>query len=220
MEFYKDWNFWLAIFTAGTALLAIFQTQRQIKLSNKQQLYDKRVEIYEKADSILGLWSKAKDLFESNETSPIRTIDYRFLQMTNSSYLEKCYLAVKNPKESPYHIELLKKLEEIRGLGLHFSLLFSGMEAQYVEEFLYCYQDLLMEMYRYKIVLMDVDKEIDNTVPMLRCMGFREKIGENYDEPGYRFDVVSKSNKLKNIYDRLKSYDSEAKLKRQITLLR
>ena len=98
MDFYKDWNFWLAIFTAGTALLAIFQTQRQIKLSNKQQLYDKRVEIYEKADSILGLWSKAKDLFESNETSPIRTIDYRFLQMTNSSYLEKCYVAVKNPK--------------------------------------------------------------------------------------------------------------------------
>lgn len=220
MDFYKDWNFWLAIFTAGTALLAIFQTQRQIKLSNKQQLYDKRVEIYEKADSILGLWSKAKDLFESNETSPILTIDYRFLHMTNSSYLEKCYLAIKNPLESPQHEIFLRKLEEIRSLGLNFSLLFSGAEAQYVEKFLYCYRDLLMEMYRYKKVIIDVEKKIDDTPSILRTPGFREEIIASSHELEIRSRVVSKADELKNIYNQLKVYNAEAKLKRQISLLR
>lgn len=217
MYFYADWNFWLSVITAGIAILAIFQTRWQIKLSNKQQLYEKRVASYEKIDSILQLWDKAKDLFASVENSPIRTIEYKFSYMTNNSYLENVYSAIKKPMESPYHEEFLKKMEEIRQGALSFSLLFSGMEAGYAESFLYKYQELLIELYRYKKILLDIEEELGRSGEY--DSKFRKEIEESYDESKWRNQILLRTNDLNKVYDQIRTFDAEKKLKKQISLI-
>lgn len=41
MEFLKEPDFCFSIITAGTAIIALFQTGKQIKVSNKQNLFEK-----------------------------------------------------------------------------------------------------------------------------------------------------------------------------------
>ena len=40
----KDWNFWCSVITALTATLALVLSVCQISLSNKHQLFDRRME--------------------------------------------------------------------------------------------------------------------------------------------------------------------------------
>ena len=56
----KDWNFWCSILTALTAALTLGLSVHQIRLSNKQHLFDRRVKVYMLADGII---SRCKDCY-------------------------------------------------------------------------------------------------------------------------------------------------------------
>ena len=51
----KDWNFWCSILTALTAVLALGLSVHQIRLSNKQHLFDRRLKVYMLVDGIISL---------------------------------------------------------------------------------------------------------------------------------------------------------------------
>ena len=42
----KDWNFWCTVMTSIAAFIALYLSVRQIKLGNKQQLFDRRLKVY------------------------------------------------------------------------------------------------------------------------------------------------------------------------------
>ena len=42
----RDWNFWCTVMTSAAAVVAIGVSVRQIQLSNKQQLFDRRLKAY------------------------------------------------------------------------------------------------------------------------------------------------------------------------------
>lgn len=51
----KDWNFWCTVMTSIAAFIALYLSVRQIKLGNKQQLFDRRLKVYMLVNSIISL---------------------------------------------------------------------------------------------------------------------------------------------------------------------
>ena len=43
---WNDWNFWCSIITAIAAIVALILSVKQSRLSNKQQLFERRLKAY------------------------------------------------------------------------------------------------------------------------------------------------------------------------------
>ena len=56
MDFLKNPNSWFSIITALTAIIALFQTWKQIKVSNKQNLFEKRINVLIKVTGLMNLY--------------------------------------------------------------------------------------------------------------------------------------------------------------------
>ena len=65
IDFVQDPSAWLSIISAAIAIVALFQTQSQIKLSNKQQLFDRRLADYMLLNELAATYQK---YYESKET--------------------------------------------------------------------------------------------------------------------------------------------------------
>lgn len=107
----KDWNFWLSIVTVVAAVIALMQTKQQIKLSNKQHLFDKRVEQYLIAKGLIQLYENNDTILVFKENEPILSIDFIFMQMTNNTYMEQMVDVISHPLEEPYHKKFLISLQ-------------------------------------------------------------------------------------------------------------
>jgi hypothetical protein len=203
---FKDWNFWFSVITAGVAIVAIYQTQHQIKLSNKQHLFDKRVENYLIAKGLVQLYRSNSSHFIHEEDRPIFEIDLEFTWLTNNVYLENMTLAIENPLTEPYHKEFLTKLEELKEVSSKIKFLFSGETAELLGDFVLHYQRLLFAMYQYQIL---VNKLKDTA----------NKFNLSLEESQEKVHEKKHRNTLKQAFDNLKQADSllkDKKVERQI----
>lgn len=203
---FKDWNFWFSVITAGVAIVAIYQTQHQIKLSNKQHLFDKRVDNYLIAKGLVQLYRSNSSHFIHEEDRPIFEIDLEFTWLTNNVYLENITLAIENPLTEPYHKEFITKLEEVKEVSSKIKFLFSGETAELLGDFVLHYQRLLFTMYQYQILVNKL-KEI--------AINFNLSLEESQE----KVNEKEHRNTLKQAFDNLKQADSllkDKKVERQL----
>ena len=61
MDYIKDPDTWLSLLAVVISMIALWQTHRQIKLSNKQQLFDRRLSDYLIVKGLLDLYREHRD---------------------------------------------------------------------------------------------------------------------------------------------------------------
>lgn len=85
----RDWNFWCTVMTSVAAVVAIGVSVHQIRLSNKQQLFERRLKAYMMANSIISL-CKENYVFlsEKRKAEPQFANDLVFVWLTNNTYME------------------------------------------------------------------------------------------------------------------------------------
>lgn len=143
----KDWNFLFSIVTAITAIGALVLSIRQMRLSNKQNLFDRRLKAYMLANGLISLCEENyKWLLEKRETEPQWANDYIFMLITNNAYMESQTDAINHPLEQPFHKEFLRKREELRNTAMEVELIFKGEVALTYSEFLRAYESVLATM--------------------------------------------------------------------------
>lgn len=210
---FTDWNFWLSIVTVVVAVTALIQSHSQIKLSNKQHLFDKRVEINLIVMGLIQLYKSNKSLLEKNiNDDPIHVISFMFSSMTNNTYLEHIIPVINNPLMEPYHKELLVKLESVKEVSTKIRFLFSGKASELLADFVTCYQEFLFLLYQYQILYVKI-KEVSNEFELSL-----EEARQNLDENEYRDNLKVVYNKLRQAYILLENEKVEDKIKMQIKL--
>ena len=210
----RDWNFWCSVITALTATLALGLSVRQISLSNKQQLFDRRLKVYMLAN---GLISLCKDnyiwLSPKREQIPQFANDYIFIWLTNNTYMENQADTIEPPLEPPFHKEFLRKREELRITAAEIELIFKGKVALAYNNFLRSYEAALAAMYEYQIIVDEMQKENEKH-PMTI-----EKAGKMFSEEKYRDSLYDAMDNLRKAYDAVAEEKVKKQIKKQLKLV-
>ena len=210
----KDWNFWCSILTALTAILALGFSVHQIRLSNKQHLFERRLKVYMLVNGIISLckdnymWLSAK-----RKETPQYANNLVFIWLTNNTYMEELADAIEHPLEQPFHKEFLRKREELRNTAMEIELIFKGEAALVYSNFLRTYETALAVMYQYEIVIDGMRKEKEQH-PMTR-----EELEKMFSEEKYRDNLYDALGKLRKAYDAVTQDHIEKEMKKQLRLI-
>lgn len=210
----RDWNFWCTVMTSVAAVVAIGVSVHQIRLSNKQQLFERRLKAYMMANSIISL-CKENYVFlsEKRKAEPQFANDLVFVWLTNNTYMEGQAEAIEHPLEQPFHKELLKKREELRNMAMEFDFIFKGNVASLYGNFLRDYENALAVMYQYEIIIRKM-KEENEKYPHTS-----EVLSKMFSEEEYRDRLYDALGKLKVSYDTVSQEKNDKQLRKQLALI-
>ena len=210
----RDWNFWCTVMTSVAAVVAIGVSVHQIRLSNKQQLFERRLKAYMMANSIISL-CKENYVFlsEKRKAEPQFANDLVFVWLTNNTYMEGQAEAIEHPLEQPFHKELLKKREELRNMAMEFEFIFKGNVASLYGNFLRDYENALAVMYQYEIIIRKM-KEENEKYPHTS-----EVFSKMFSEEEYRDRLYDALGKLKVSYDTVSQEKNDKQLRKQLALI-
>ena len=187
-----------AIITAFIAIIALLQTHKQIKISNKQFLFDKRLSKYLLTRGLLELYKDNENLLDytnNPDNEPI-IVDFQFTNLTNNNYLKDITCIIKEPKNNDFKNNFLIKIEELKKLSNEIKFLFPNKSGLLLGSFIIRYQNVLMELYKYQIVL---DSMLSDKIPRKNKPTYSE-LQKEYKELEYRYRLNETINDLKKSY--------------------
>ena len=187
-----------SIITAVIAIIALFQTHVQIKISNKQFLFAKRLDKYLLAKGLLELYKDNEKLLDYNSCPDDEAIivDYQFINLTNNNYLKDVTCIINEPKNNDFKNDFLVKIEELKKLSTEIKFLFPNKSGQLLGNFIMKYQNILMELYKYQIIS---DLINDDNIPKKNKPTYIE-LQKEYGELEHRHRLYNAINELKKSY--------------------
>lgn len=191
------------ITSSALAVVAIFQTKKQIELSNKQNLFKDRVTGYLILKGLINLYNENRKQIEEEKKEEIYSnCESLFYGMINNSYLEPMGEVMKSPLHNPEQKEFLKLLEDLRNNAEKMEFIFEGEVAIKIKEFMLAYAELLMELYKYRI-LIDKMSEYAKSYPAVDI----NKAAEDMKEIDYRNRLFNCFENIKNKFAMLENID-------------
>lgn len=206
----------LPIITIIATLIALLQTHKQIKISNKQYLFDKRLSKYLLAKGLLELYKDNESLLDYTDDPDDEAIivDYQFINLTNNNYLKDVTCIINELKNNEFKNNFLVKIEELKKLSNEVRFLFQNKNGLLLSNFIMKYQNVLMELYKYQIVL-DLMKK--DEIPRKNKPTYNELQNE-YGELKHRHRLYGAIDDLKKSYHEVVSKKVINKIEKSIKL--
>ena len=203
-------NVLLSIVSLTIALVAIFQTKKQIALSNKQLLFDRRLEKYIIIKDLLLLFANNRERIVDKKDLA-RCLDFQFSLLTNVSYLSDMIFAIKEPLNSDKQNVFLTKCEMLEKYAVEISLLWDNDIGQIFSEFVKTYKELLNNLYQQQTRIDGLKKhnEEQNDIKYLIDLDSYEKITLENAKEIKLFETIQN---LDDIYRRIINENLEQKL--------
>lgn len=197
--------------SAIVAIIALPISCYQARLSNKQSLFNRRLNIWITVDKLMSVNVKnAKDLEHDDE--PQMDIDLLFVWLTNTTYLQSISASINKVLDADPQLKLHLKLDEMRSLAMEARFCFKGKSGEAIAEFVEAYQSLLFSMYQYQILLNKMSQSAKVYQWTL------EQASEQLHEPEQRQDLFEKESVLAVSYMTLCQLNKRGTIQRQIQL--
>ncbi|MFK4964710.1 hypothetical protein [Lactococcus garvieae] len=213
-----DGNMIFTGITAVAALVAIFQSTKQVKINNKQFLFKERLQKYELSKKLMTLYISSLDTLDmdqfANPDDKMFTISDDFFSLTNCSYFEDINNILS---QEEFALEekrkLLLKLSELEDYSSQVLYLFSGKEAKYLSTFLKNYKDTLYVLYQIRDSYISIEKNTKGN--KAQTMLVEEIQSRKFNS----FNLREKYKKLEESYSKLSQYKVLKKLDNQIKFI-
>lgn len=197
--------------SAIVAIIALLISCYQARLSNKQSLFNRRINIWITVDKLVSVYAKnAKNLEHNDE--PQLTIDRLFVWLTNTTYLQSISASINHVLDADPQLKLHLKLDEMKSLAMEARFCFKGKSGDAIAEFIEDYQSLLFSMYQYQILLNKMSQSAKVYQWTL------EQASEQLHEPEQRQDLFEKEDVLATSYKTLCQQNKRGSIQRQIQL--
>lgn len=205
LEYIKNPETWLTLIAVIISIIALWQTHQQIKLSNKQQLFDRKLSRYLEFNIIYHLY-EANKIFLKDDGKFYHTNDLIFSFLTNCCELEEMMLAVLNPLQEKEQKILLTKLEHLKNSAIEISMVFDSEIAIILEEFISVYADLLKALYQQQVYIKKNEEKLE-MLPYLEdyknnCNKMAESLG--IFQMRDKLEILSDEIAHKHIIERMK----------------
>lgn len=159
-------NIGISVISIVIALSALWQTNQQLKLSNNQQLFDRRLKIYLLFNTLLQLYKENTSILELERSTSYRGSEL-FVWLTNCSDLEDMADAIGKPLHSEEHKNLLVKCESLRNSSIEASMIFDDEAGKITSNFIKTYSDFLKALYQQQLYLAKREKAEQSLPPLL-----------------------------------------------------
>lgn len=193
------------------AIIALLISCYQARLSNKQSLFNRRLNIWITVDKLMGVYEKnAKNLEHDDE--PQMAIGLLFEWLTNTTYLQSISTSINHVLDADSQLKLHLKLDEMKSLAMEARFCFKGKSGDAIAEFIEGYQSLLFSMYQYQILLNKMSQSAKEYQWTL------EQATEKLCEPKQRQELFEIENALAASYKTLCQQNKRDAIQRQIQL--
>lgn len=203
------------VLSLGISLIALYESYQQIKLSNKQNLFNERVRIYLLIHGLMELYKENMQLIENDRKDEIYwSSDFILNGLINNSYLEKMAPAISKPLHQPEQKVFLSMIEELKNEAEKTKFIFNKSINKYLYNFIISYEETLMQLYKY-IVLIDSMRKIQEQSYVKKDI---HEVAKEVDEKKHREELFDKIEKLKESYNYLIEKDIINNIEKQIKL--
>lgn len=216
IDFIQDPSAWLSIISAVIAIVALLQTQSQIKLSNKQQLFDRRLKVYWIIREIVESCRQYNEFcFSKNIGYPLFMVELDYKRLTSNAYMNEVSGAIDRLDDDNESRKLSDQLNEVGKISAECELLFPKEISAPLTGLIFCYRNLLQKlcfyhsvMYKARSTTFQIDTE---EIKFPKTM-------EYLHEAQYREEVFQAQNRLKSAFKAWQEADVEEKIKDCIRL--
>ena len=197
------------------AVISLFHSNKQTKLSNKQNLFNERVTLYLLIKGLIQLYIDNKEIIEEEKKDEIYFESYDVLMfLINHSYLEIMGNVINKPLDQEEQKKFLIKIEELKNEAEKTNFVFDKNISKYLFEFIKSYEQLLMQLYKY-IVLIDNIRKIQKQIPTKNDI---KVIAQDVNEKNHRTKLIEKFKSLAETFNNLTKYKIMDKVEKQIKL--
>lgn len=197
--------------SAIVAIIALLISCYQARLSNKQSLFNRRLNIWITVDKLMSVYANnAKNLEHDDE--PQVDIDLQFALLTNTTYLQSITTSINHVLDADPQLNLHLKLDEMKSLAMEARFCFKGKSGVAIADFIEAYQSLLFSVYQYQILLNKMSQSAKVYQWTL------EQASEKLHEPDQRKDLFERESALAASYKTLCQQNKQGAIQRQIQL--